>query len=223
MINAIIPLKKNSVRVPNKNFKIFGDTTLIDLKIETLLKVSNLDLITINSDSNKVLDDVYKKYGDDLKYVKREAYYASSECSGSEFFENIAQNADGKTLVYSPVTSPFLSVESLERAIKVFKTTKKFDSVISVHDMKHHMWKDGKPLNYDPYNSPNSQDLPTIYKITYGFGIIPKDLMIEKRNIMGDNPYFYELNEFESVDIDTELEFDFAELLYMKKKENDKI
>ena len=40
--------------------------------------------------------------------------------------------------------------------------------------------------------------------------------MIKQRNVVGKKPFFYKLNEIESVDIDTELEFEFAEFLYKK-------
>jgi len=218
MITAIIPLKKESIRVPNKNFKSFGNTNLLDLKLNNLNIIDKIDNILINTDSIEIIDDLRLKYKyiNKLKFVLREPYFASSKCSGSEFFENIAKNSIGDVIIYSPITSPFVKPDSLQRGIETYDTDN-YDSVVSVFDMKHHMWMNNKPLNYNPYNSPNSQDLPTIYKITYGFGIISKILMIEKRNIIGDNPYFYELNELESVDIDTNLDFEFAEFLYNKK------
>lgn len=218
MIYAVVPLKSVSVRVPNKNFKDFGDTTLAKIKINNLLKTKNIDGIIINSESEKVLDLMKKTYSENVEYVLREPYYAKSECSGSVFFENIAKNCVGETIIYSPVTSPFVTPKILENAIEKYKTLEEYDSVVSVSDIKHHMWLNNRPLNYDPYHSPNSQNLPEIQKITYGFGIISKELMINKRNIIGNNPLFYKLNEIEAIDIDTELDFKFAEYVYMNNK-----
>ena len=78
------------------------------------------------------------------------------------------------------------------------------------------MWLDGTPLNYDIRNSPNSQDLPDIYQITYGVSIISKNDMIEYGNIVTDNPTFKVLDEIESIDIDTEFDFMVAEFIYNK-------
>ena len=78
------------------------------------------------------------------------------------------------------------------------------------------MWLDGKPINYDPSNSPNSQDLPDIQAISYGISIISKELMIKRRNVVGYKPLLYPLSEVEAVDIDTELEFEFAEYILGK-------
>ena len=40
--------------------------------------------------------------------------------------------------------------------------------------------------------------------------------MIKNRNAIGERPFFIKLGEEEAFDIDTELEFEFAEFLYKK-------
>ena len=54
--------------------------------------------------------------------------------------------------------------------------------------------------------------------LSYAISIIPKDLMIKRRNVVGVKPYFLPLFGDESIDIDTELEFSFAEHVYKNKK-----
>lgn len=213
---AIIPLKKTSLRVPNKNFKPFGDTRLIDLKIKQLRAVKGVDRIIINTDCKEIAKEFE---ADGIECIIRDSYYTT--CSGSEFFENIAETAPDDVLIYSPVTSPFIKPATLQDAIDKYNNCS-YDCVTSVFNMKHHAWMNDKPVNYDPYNSPNSQDLPTMYKITYGFGILSRGLWIENRNIVTGGPYqhFYELDEIEAVDIDTELDFKFAEYLYEKGLHN---
>ena len=65
---------------------------------------------------------------------------------------------------------------------------------------------------------PNSQDLPDVKKLTFGFGIIYKDTMIERENVVGKNPLFYTVYEIEETDIDTKIDFEFAKYLYKKVK-----
>ena len=79
-VTAVVAVRKGSQRVPNKNIRPFGDTTLLDLKLQTLLKVSNLDEIIVNSDCDEMLE-IGKKYG--VKTVKREPYFASSHATNS--------------------------------------------------------------------------------------------------------------------------------------------
>jgi N-acylneuraminate cytidylyltransferase len=75
---------------------------------------------------------------------------------------------------------------------------------------------DNKPLNYDLDNVPNSQDLPEIYNLTFGISIISKENMLKYKNVVGKNPLFYVMDDLESVDIDTPIDFDFAEFLYKR-------
>ena len=90
-ITAVVAVRKGSQRVPNKNIKPFGDTTLLDLKLQTLLKVSNLDEIIVNTDCDKMIE-IGKSYG--VKTQKRDEYFASSEASNSEFHGHIGGTTD---------------------------------------------------------------------------------------------------------------------------------
>ena len=81
------------------------------------------------------------------------------------------------------------------------------------------MWLDGKPLNYNPSKSPNTQDLPDIFKLTYSISIIDRSVMLKSKNIVGKTPHFYEVSEVEGVDVDNKIDFDFAQFLYGKLNE----
>ena len=213
-IVAVIPVRKGSQRVPNKNFKLFyNNKSLLERKIEVLQKVESLDEIIIHSDS-KLAKDIASKYK--VKFQKREDYYASSECPGSDFFENLASTIDADIIVHAPCTSPLVSAKTYTSMINQFSLSADHDSVNTVAEVKEFMWLDNKPLNYDPKNAPNSQDLPDIVSINYGICIISKEDMIKNRNIVTKNPYFYKLDEIESIDIDTEFDFMIAEHVYKK-------
>ena len=61
-IVAIIPIRKNSQRVKNKNFKHFyKEQSLLEIKIKQLKKVSEIDKIVISSDSLRA-QRIAKKY-----------------------------------------------------------------------------------------------------------------------------------------------------------------
>ena len=68
-------------------------------------------------------------------------------------------------------------------------------------------------INYDPENMPRSQDLPDYYVLNFAFNILKRDLMINKKNIIGNNFYPYHLDELEAYDIDTEIEFKTEEYI----------
>ena len=93
---AVITVRKGSVRVKNKNFKSFAKKNLLIHKIQTLKKVKGLDDIIVNTDSSKAIN-IAKKLK--VNFFRREDYYASSECSNSDFWSNIAKNTNSKYIL----------------------------------------------------------------------------------------------------------------------------
>ena len=214
-ITAVIPVRKGSQRVPDKNFKDFyKGKSLLELKIESLKGIELIDDIVVNTDSDLAIE-IAKKFG--VSYFRREDYYASSKCSQSEFFTNLAKTTDSDVIIHTPCTSPTIKKQTIIDAINRFFISEN-DSCNSVGLVKEYLWNDNGPLNYDIKNLkvPNSQDLPDIKKLTFGFGIFYKDVMLERKNIVGNNPLFYIVDEEEQIDVDTQLDFDFAKFLYKK-------
>ena len=54
-IAAVIAAKGTSMRVPNKNIKPFGNTNLLEHKINQLQQVNGLKNIYVNSESDSIL------------------------------------------------------------------------------------------------------------------------------------------------------------------------
>lgn len=208
-LTAIIPVRAGSQRVKNKNIKPFANTTLLDIKIETLKKVQGIDDIIVSSDSQEMLK-IAKEH--DVNVHIRDEYFASNEVNNSDFMQNLSTIVDEGHIMYSPCTSPLLSSETITEIVSKYKNNK-LRNIVTVTTQKHHMWLNGKPLNYDPSNAPNSQDLPDIYSINYGCCILSKDDLYKHKNVVVE-PTFHITNEIESIDIDTEFDFIIAEFIY---------
>ena len=214
MITAIIPVRKGSQRVKNKNIKPFANKNLLEIKIDQLLELkkwNKIEEIIVSSDCDLMIE-IAKSKG--VQFHRRENFYASSEASNSDFFHNLASIGNCNWIMYSPVTCPLISFETYNEILHNFKLEPK--NIVTTNLIKHHLWRDGKPINYDINSSPNSQDLPNIYSINYGISIISRPDMLEFKNIVNKTPYFIVLDEIEGIDIDTELDFEFAEFLYKK-------
>ena len=211
-VSALIAVRSGSVRVKNKNIRTFNDSTLLELKIKQLQSVKEINDVVVNSNSDEMLS-IAKNLG--AKTVKRDDYYASNTISMSSVFEHMAKNMDCENILYANCTNPLVSTNSYSDAIRIFlNNTSAYDSLVSCHDIKEFLYLDGKALNYDPMNQPRSQDLPNVVALNFAISIISKSDMIKNKNIIGINPYFYKLNEVESLDIDTPLDFFIAEKLY---------
>jgi CMP-N-acetylneuraminic acid synthetase len=214
-IVAIVPIRKGSQRIKNKNFRAFGDKNLLEIKLNSLKKVKLIDKIVVSTDSDLAIK-IAKKNG--VSYHVREKFYASSKCSNSQFFENLALSIKGDFLMYTPCTAPLIKHQTINNFIKKFVSVyPKYDSMNTTNYVKEHLWLNNKPLNYDPGKSPNTQDLPDILKLTYSANIISRKKMIKKKNVVGDRPFFFPISEIEGLDIDYPIDFKIANYLYKKK------
>ena len=214
-LSAVITVRKGSQRVKNKNFKKFAGKNLLIHKIEMLKKIRGIDEIIINTDSEKAIN-IAKKLN--VNFFKREPYFASSKCPNSEFWSNIAQNTKSKYIMFTHCTNPLVKKNTYQKFLKIFKKFKyNYDSFNSVSEVKEFLIKQNKPINFNFSRAPNSQDLPDIIKLNFAISILSTKLMYKKKSLVGNKPYFIKLNTVEGFDINTPLEFKFAEHLFKKK------
>ncbi len=217
-ITAIIGVRKGSKRVKNKNIKPFHDTTLLELKIQTLLKCNNLDKILVTSDCNEMLN-IARKYN--VLIDERPAYYASDECPTSEYFHYLSTICPTNNMIYSPVTSPFITSKDYENMINIYKNKDfhlTYDSITTTEILHEFIYVNKKPLLFKSNNLPKSQDIKGIEKLSFGCSILPTVILKERSFIFGNKPYFYNFkNTLKNIDIDTENDFIIAELVYKNK------
>lgn len=212
-VTAVIPIRKGSQRVIGKNLRPFAGSNLLSIKIEKLLQVNGIDEIIVNTDSEEAIE-IAKSSG--VNYHKREEYYASSQCSGSEFFEHLGKVTDTDIFAYCPVTSPFVKKDTMENALDIFLGDNNHDCLSTVSLIKEFLWLENKAINYNPSNAPNSQDLPNIEALNFGFTLVERDNLIKNKNIIGKRPMFIRTSDVEAIDIDTPLDFFVAEQIYIK-------
>lgn len=214
---AVVPIRKGSVRVKNKNFKPFAGKSLLIHKIHILKKLNFLDEIIINTDSDKAIL-IAKKLG--VKYFKRDDYYASSQCLNSNFWKNVADNTNSEYIMFTNCTSPLIKLNTYNNVFLNFKKKilkGKHDSLNTVTEIKEFLFKKNKPINFKLNKTPNSQDLPDVVKLNFAINILKTKLMSSKKSLVGSKPFLYKLNEIESLDINSKHEFNYAEFLFKKK------
>lgn len=211
-ITAIIPVRKGSKRCQEKNWREFGyGSSLLKKKILTLKKVRGIDRIIVTSDCPNMLR-LAAELG--VQTDKRPDLYAGDNktCPASVFFRYLSKICPTGTLLHAPCTSPFVSVATYEHAIQMWTNkSPETDSVNSVSRCQEFLWKDKEAVNYDSECPPNSQDLPNMNKLSFGFNIIARSTCFNRSNVVGTRPSFIETSELESLDIDTQLQFDMCQ------------
>ena len=213
---AVVPIRKGSQRVKNKNIRLFAGKNLLQHKIETLKKLNFIDDIIVNTDSEDAIS-IAKKL--DVNFFERDPYFASSQCLNSDFWKNIADNTKSEYIMFTNCTSPLIKLNTYENILKIFNdifTKSKFDSLNTVTEIKEFLFENGKPINFKLNETPNSQNLPDIVKLNFAINILKTEKMSSEKSLIGKNPYLYKLDEIESLDINSEYEFAFAEYLFDK-------
>ena len=186
-LTAIIGVRKGSKRVKNKNIRKFGQTSLLEIKINQLKRIKDIDEIIVSSDCDKMLK-LAKRLN--VTTHRRETYYAGSKATNSELFENLASFIESDYIMYSPVTSPLIKDNTIKKCINFLKTKSKFKSVATTRLVKEHMWLNNKPFNYKLSDAPSSQDLPDVMSITFGCCILKKKDMTKFKNVITNQTKF---------------------------------
>ena len=213
-VTAVVPVRKGSQRVISKNTRPFADTTLLDLKLEVLKHVKGLDQIVVNTDC-EISMAIAKNHG--VNIYRREDYYASSAVTNDVHWRHIAEVTDTDILMMAQTTSPMIKVSTYQEALDGFlNNDQSFGSINSVSPEKKFLWLNGEPLNYDINKTPKSQDLPNIVSLNFAITIITKQMMFKRGNVIAQNPKFIELDKVQSIDVDDQLDFEFAEFAFKK-------
>ena len=168
----------------------------------------------MNTDSDEAID-IAKFYN--VGFHRRDKFFATSKCSNSEFWGHIGLVTLSPIIMFTNCTSPLIKIETYNKILRTFKNNdSKIDSLNTVTDVKEFLYLRNKSINFNPKKAPNSQNLPEVVKLNFAVNIIKKEVMIKKKSVIGNKPKFFKLNEIEGFDIDTELDFEFADYLHKK-------
>ena len=210
---AIVPVRKGSQRVPNKNIKRFANSSLLEIKVKQLMRVGLFEEIVVSSDCEDMLE-LAKDLGAETH--RREEKYCRASTPMCEVYSHIAQCFnDYSSIAYVNVTNPLVQDLSLHKCYSAYKNrSPEVVSVNTVHEVKDFLWCDGAPVNYDPYNQPRSQDLPQYYALNFACNIIRTDVMLHKGVVVGTPFVGVFIDKIQALDIDDIHDFEIAETLY---------
>jgi N-acylneuraminate cytidylyltransferase len=231
-ILGLILARGGSVRVPRKNIRNLAGRPLIYYIIKTAKKSSYINRVIVSTDDVEIAE-VARRCGAEVPFYrpKELAREDSPEFEAIEHALNWLRDNEGyipDLVVKLFPTSPFLRSETVDRAIELMLENPDADSLRSVRMCKEHpfkMWviegnrlrsfvsldkkpKDGHSLPY--------QVLPKVCIQNACIDVIRPSNIWEKRSVTGDEILPLVMDELESFDINTELDFIVAEEI-MKK------
>lgn len=216
----IIPARGGSKGIPRKNIRNLNGKPLISYTIENALKVEGDHEVYVSSEDDEILTIALKF---NAKVHKRESALSADETTLDEVIFNAFQEIskrENKTfdlIVTLQPTSPLLKVESISSAIQKMIEKKSIDTIISAVEDTHLSWrKEGEKYLPNYKERLNRQYLKPTYKETGGF-LITRNNIISKKGRIGKTVELFELNNIQSIDIDTFEDWSICEY-YLKRK-----
>ncbi len=207
---ALIPIKLGSKRIPGKNIKPFYDgTPLMHFIQQACLKAKNVDEVYVYCSDNAVIPYILPG----VIYLKRPEYLDSDNINANDFIREFMKSVDADIYVNAHTTSPFAKPETIEECVDKVASGE-YDSAFCVEAIKTFMWKDGKPMNFDPTHFPRTQDLPLIYGETSIAYVFTKDSFLKHNRRLGSSPFIKEVSKIEAIDIDYPEDFEIANAIY---------
>jgi CMP-N-acetylneuraminic acid synthetase len=224
---GVIPARGGSKGVLKKNIKPLNGKPLIAYTIEAAL-ASNLTHTIVSTDSEEIAG-VSRKFGGDVPFIRPE-YLATDSASSLpvmqhalDFFEKKQGEKYDAVLMLQP-TTPYRTTEDINKSISILENTNA-DSVISVVDVEGHHPARMKFLKGDrlidpdfceKYENQPRQELEPMF-IRNGAIYLTKRETLLNDSFKGNDCRALVMNAARSVNIDTVLDFEYAEFLASKQ------
>ena len=225
-ITGVIIARKGSKRVKNKMYKKIFNCSLIENKIQQLIK-SNIDEIIVGSDDLK-LKNICDKYSGSKKviFVKRDKKYCDEKSTTpNEMIKNMLGLFKTDVVLWAHLTNPFVNELHYNKAITIYKNfnKKKYDSLFSVTRIFDYFWgTNKKPLNHNPNEKSHtllsSGKIKPIFADNGAIFIRPYKLMMKDGRFWGKKGYMYEMNEKDGWDINFPWDLEACQLKSFKNK-----
>lgn len=225
-VSAVIPVRKGSTRVKDKNIKPFNGSSLLENKINQLKKVKSIDSIIVSTDSDKMLQ--IAKNCNVIGVRRPEEYCDEKTKSFNDVVRYIANNeVNTEIMMWVPCVCPIISsiriAEGIEKFWEILDGKIDADSIATAALIKEYLFDENGPINFSVENHVPSQKLPDWHYITNGFFIARREDMAKWGFVYGPNPFLFEVNKFEAIDIDDDYDFAMAEFAmnYVNRREKE--
>lgn len=219
-VMAIIPARGGSKRLPRKNVLPLNGKPLIAWSIEAAQQSKYIDTVFVSTDDQEIAE-VSQKFGVDVPELRPEKLASDTATTQSVIFYTLDKfGKDVDIVLILQPTSPLRTAKHIDDAIEML-INKTAESIVSVTPCEHPpQWANTLPSNGSmgeflrPEAFQRSQDLGDPYRLN-GAIYVYDTIQLKERGEMvyTDKTFAYVMENRNSVDIDTKLDFEYAEFL----------
>ena len=205
---AIIPARKYSKRIKNKNLVKINNKELIKFTIEAAKKTKKIDKVIVTSDDDRILKIARKLKSEALKRPKKiSGDLATTEQAiihvHSYFYKKRSMKVNNIILLQP--TSPLRDAQHINQCISLFEK-KKYNSIFSAYKKKEFIWenKNNKVVSLN-YNFKKRKQSQKMNELTFENGAIyifqTKGFFDFNNRLFGKIGVYY-MKKIHSIDID---------------------
>ena len=203
---ALLPMKAHSQRVSGKNFRHFAGKPLFRWILDTLLALSEIDLVVINTDARGLLVQSGLKEGGRVLIRDRKPELCGDKVSMNLVLADDIEAIDSETYLMTHTTNPLLSGNTIRAALAAFRENNSTGGCDSLFTVNKHLARfyrsDGSAVNHDPKNLIRTQDLEPWFEENSNLYIFNRESFASTGARIGLKPMLYATPRCESADID---------------------
>jgi CMP-N-acetylneuraminic acid synthetase len=224
---ALLPMKANSQRVKGKNFRALHGKPLFRWMLDILLALDSIDQVIINTDARHILAENGLTDSDRVLIRDRKPELCGDEVSMNLILADDIAAIEADTYLMTHTTNPMLSTETISAALAMYQeetAEKSADSLFTVNKIQTRFYRsDVSPVNHDPDNLIQTQDLEPWYEENSCLYIFSRDSFAATGARIGRAPVMFETPGLESVDIDTPEDWQMAEAVAIVKSRKSEV
>lgn len=219
VVKALVPMRHHSQRVPGKNYRPLDGKPLFHHIIQTLLEVPSIESVVVDTDS-PVIKEGLASHFPAVQVLDRPERLQADEVPMNDILAYDVEQVKADYFLQTHSTNPLLTAGTIDQAVQVFfNSLTDFDSLFSVTALQTRLWnREGTPINHDPSTLLQTQDLPPVFEENSCIYIFSKQILLKRKNRIGERPYLLEIDAEEAWDIDTELDFQICDCLMRSKR-----
>lgn len=213
-IVALVPMKANSERVKGKNFREFCGKPLFRWILDILLEVDEIHQVVINTDARGILAENGLVDSERVTIRDRKPEICGDLVSMNRVLADDLANVAADIYLMTHTTNPLMSADTVRGALGEFRKAQAAgtaDSLFTVDKTQTRFYRqDGSAVNHDPDNLVRTQDLEPWFEENSNLYIFTRESFGQTNARIGKKPILFESPKFESIDIDTLADWDFA-------------
>ena len=223
---AIITARSASKGIKDKNIKYLNGKPLMTYTIESALQSHYIDELMVSTDS-ETYADIARTYGAAVPFLRSEKNSTDMAGSLDVIFEVLNRyeklGCFYDNIILLQPTSPLRTRNNIDSAFKLFYE-KGADSVVSVCECEYSpLLCNSLPIDLNLFGFIKSENLvrrqeqEKYYRLNGAIYISKVSALRAFNSFYGRNSYAYIMSLQESIDIDSEFDFEYAEFLVKRR------